>query len=62
MFEIIHRPAIKFPYVDAMSRVPAEVSLDELSVFTIVTPIDEITMYQYADDKLKRKLEILQKS
>lgn len=67
-YEIVHRPGVKMCHVDALSRAPVEPpDLEEeccdnvLGIFSIVTPDDEITLFQCADEFLRSKREILLK-
>lgn len=67
-FDIVHRSGPKLAHVDALSRSPVEESESQdviekrLDIFNLVTREQEILVFQYADEKLKRKRDILNKS
>ena len=62
-YEIQHRKGERMQHVDALSRAPVE-SVDEAqyiaTVFNVRVHEDEILMYQRSDEKLARKIKILE--
>ena len=64
---IVYRPGNKMEHVDALSRAPVDetagsaANVDSEVVFVIATREEEIILYQSGDEKLNRKIEILNK-
>lgn len=57
---IVHRSGAKLPHVNAPMEDPDQ-NTETLSIFNVVSMEDEILMYQFVDNELKRKREILKK-
>nr|AKD28027.1 pol polyprotein [Glypta fumiferanae] len=62
-YNIVHREGVKLAHVDALSRAPVEAPENAQGnhVLSINNEADAIRMYQYSDDVLKRKKELLTK-
>lgn len=64
-YRIVHRPEIRLSHVDALNRAPVESIAENpegLTVMSISSEEDEVRMYQYIDDDMRGKKEILEKN
>lgn len=72
VIEVRHRPGVRMAHVDALSRAPIDnegelievedIIVDKLEVLQVMNLEDKVLMYQYADEDLKRKIDILKKA
>lgn len=63
-YRIVHRPRNRLVHVDALSRAPVESSAEndiERRVMALHSEENEVRLYQYVDDEIRRKKGILEK-